>query len=162
MQDAPTPSITASQGVAGSSPGPEGNYLTMASGEARLVYSSADHASETSAAPYIYEASGMVGDFSRANDASGNGGGKTTLRFSLAANGAATFSIANGRQCSASTEGKPLARVSGGKNSIAALSFAARDNNRKTNNNSLWQYDIGNATNDLSTTRHLVLVQCAA
>lgn len=158
IQDAPAPSLTASTGVAGASPGSEGDYLTLASGEARLVYPNAGNASETSVAPYIYEASGMVGDFSRARD----GGGKTSLRFSLAANGAATFSIANGRQCSASADGKPLARVAGARNSIAALTFSANPTSRKPDNNSLWQYDIGNATTDLSTTRHLVLVQCTA
>ncbi|RXZ36734.1 hypothetical protein D9O50_09675 [Oxalobacteraceae bacterium CAVE-383] len=167
IQGAPAPSLTDSRGLAGISPGPEGQYLTTAASEVRLVYKAEAAGTPAGiptgipipAAPSIYEASGMVGDFSRTAN-----GGKTELRFTLSANGPATFSIGGARQCSASADGKALRRTADRKNSISALPYAGNAGNAaiKSDVDAVLQYEIGTSPTNFATTRHMVFVQCAA
>jgi uncharacterized protein (TIGR01370 family) len=155
--DAPVPSLTASSGLAGVAPGPHGQYLTTAASEVRLAYPGAGAASRPVAA--LYEASGAISDFVR-NESTG----KTELRFTLSANGPATFSISGARQCSATADGKALHRVADGKNSISVLPYAREAMEKSAGKsvvNTVTQYEIGTSLSNFATTRHLVFVQCA-
>jgi hypothetical protein len=162
---APEPSLTGSSGVAGIAPGPAGRYLITAAAEVRLSYragagravvSAEVPAAVPAAVLSLYEASGAVGDFTRSDSP-----GKTELRFTLNANGPATFSVGGGRQCGATADGKPLLRAASNKNSISALPYPDNAAIGKSGGAAVTQYEIGTSSTNFATTRHLVFVQCA-
>jgi len=154
MPGAPAPSLIDSSGLAGVSPGPAGQYLTTAASEVRLAYKA-----DSNPVPALHEASGAISDFSRTDS-----DGKTEMRFTLSANGPATFSVSGARQCSAIADSKALSRVAGNKNSISTLPYAGNAAGNAAGEsvvNTVTQYEIGTSPSNFATTRHLVFVQCA-
>jgi len=135
-------------GIAGSAPGPQERYLITTTGEVRLAPRAPGQAQPV---VQLLEASGRVGEFSRRVD-----GNRVEMRFSLTANGAASFSVAGGRQCSASADGAALGKNTDRNSSIVNQGWFGNF----TGKSAIHQYELGTANTQLATTRHLVLVQC--
>jgi hypothetical protein len=132
------PSLSASQGLAGVSPGPAGEYLTMTSAEVRL-----SGAAGTRLPLHVHEASGAISEFSR----TANG-----LRFTLSGNGRAGFSLAQGQDCTVQADGRTIA--GGAFGSILQPGSSDR---------SIRQYDLGMPVkSDSISASQKIVVQCRA
>lgn len=148
LPDGAAPVDMNSPGVAGVAPGPQDRYLITSAGEVRLKPKTAD---QPPVPLQLLEASGQVDGFTRSIK-----GNQAEMRFTLVANGMANFSVAGGKQCSASADGQPLKRSSEGNPSIVNQPWFGNF----TVKSAVHQYDLGTANAKLATTRHLVLVQC--
>ncbi len=93
------PSLRASSGVAGFAPGPSGQYLILASAEARL---SARH--DAHGPVYVQDANGSISDLVRSE-----AGGASEIRFVLTANGPAEFTLAQAHGCAVTIDGRAVA-----------------------------------------------------
>ncbi len=130
--DVDVPSLSASSGVAGVAPGPEGSYLILASGQARLSMQP-----DSRRLVHVHDANGSISNFSRGRTAAG-----TELRFTLVSNVPAVFRLAQAATCHVAVDGRSLAPAA--DTSDAGLS--------------LRRYAIGPSSSLAS--RHQVQVQC--
>ncbi|HEY8606588.1 MAG TPA: bifunctional glycoside hydrolase 114/ polysaccharide deacetylase family protein [Noviherbaspirillum sp.] len=108
------PSLLRSSGVAGIAPGPAGDYLTLGAAQVRLA------AAEGVEAPvHVQDANGGVSDVARRR-----AGGGSELSFTLTANVAPAFALANAAGCRVSVNGKALAGTKDGAAGSAVYRYA--------------------------------------
>jgi hypothetical protein len=93
------PDLHASRGVTGYAPGPDGTYIHITDGAARVSFDEPGALSKASALPYIAEANGFVRDFKR--DAKG-------MSFEFGGYYEPFVKLANAQTCSASIAGRPV------------------------------------------------------
>lgn len=106
--DAPAPSLSASTGVAGITPGPSGAYLTLAASQVRVS------AKPESLRPaYLHEASGPISDMTRSRSAK-----SSELRFTLTSHGNALFALGAAGGCTVQVNGKPVQGTAAGSPAI--------------------------------------------
>ena len=96
--DAAIPSIIDSIGIAGVSPGPSGNYLTLAAAEVRL-----SSQPDRKKGLRLAEVNGTVSALIRSVDASGE-----RLQFTVTANERIVFTLAQATACSVSADGRTV------------------------------------------------------
>jgi hypothetical protein len=97
---ATSPDLHASRGVTGYAAGPDGTYIHIADGAARVSFDAPGALSKASALPYIAEANGFVRDFKR----DGNG-----MSFEFGGYYQPFVKLANAQACSVSVAGRPVA-----------------------------------------------------
>ncbi len=131
------PSLSASTGVAGFTPGPSGTYLTLAASQVRLSAKP-----ESTRPAYLHEASGPVSDMTRSRTAKGS-----ELRFTLTTHGNALFALGSAGGCAVQVNGKPMQ----GSGAAQAGGTAIR------------HFDLGAPPPGSSTTwQHRITVSCNA
>lgn len=139
------PSLGRSDGIAGVSPGPAGDYLTLTAAHARVAA-----APDDGTLPYLFEASGRVDGWSRADT-----GGRREIRFMLTTNGRAGFSLARAVACTVEAEGRRVPRMTTGASGAgyrpATPARAGLD---------LAHYDLGDPPAGAVASRHAVTVRC--
>ena len=140
----PLPALAGS-GIAGFTPGPAANYLTLSSAETRLA-----PARDGPALPYVAEANGAISELQRSPD---------LLQFMLTVNasGRGLLALATPAACSLTIDGKPVAPVSASSERFASATRQAPDSRIKNTT----YYEFGSSSS-LQTTRYLARVRCAA
>ncbi|HEV2610354.1 MAG TPA: bifunctional glycoside hydrolase 114/ polysaccharide deacetylase family protein [Noviherbaspirillum sp.] len=130
---AAAPSLSASTGIAGVTPGPSGAYLTLAASQVRI-----SSKPEASRPAYLHEASGPVSDMTRSRGAKGS-----ELRFTLTSHGNALFALGGAGGCAVQVNGKPMQGTTAGNPAIRHFDLGAPPPGTTTT----WQHRIAVSCN---------------
>ena len=135
----------ANSGIAGFTPGPAANYITLSGAETRLAT-----APDNAALPYVAEANGAISALQRSPG---------ELQFTLTVNGSGLglLALAAPTACSLTIDGRPVAPVRPSPERFATASRQTSDSRTKN----LTHYEFGSSSS-LQTTRYLARVRCAA
>lgn len=111
-----TPSLQASTNLAGISPGPSAQYLTLTAAQARLIWKT-----EEKPPVSLHDANGSISDMSRHQQ-----GSTADFGFVLNANGDAEFTLAQAVDCRVSVDGRAVAAQTGSDQSLRRFKVRAQ------------------------------------